>query len=55
MSANTPPPKMNRPRSAGWRENRWFLIGLLLVVALNFTIRLRLAATPLERDEGEYA
>ena len=33
----------------------WFLAGLLLVLGFNFFIRVRLAATPLERDEGEYA
>lgn len=36
-------------------ENRWLMLGLLLILAFNIGIRWRLADMPLERDEGEYA
>jgi hypothetical protein len=46
--------EMNPPRRF-LDENRWVLLGLLLVLAFNIGIRWRLADMPLERDEGEYA
>jgi 4-amino-4-deoxy-L-arabinose transferase-like glycosyltransferase len=55
MATTTPPDLKTRTPRLWWRDNRWFFFGLLLVVAVNFTLRLRLATTPLERDEGEYA
>lgn len=44
------------PTSRGFvNRHRWVMLGLLLILAFNFVIRWRLAETPLERDEGEYA
>ena len=47
---------MSTPTGATrWRGANWFIVGLLVVVAFNLFLRVRLAAMPLERDEGEYA
>jgi hypothetical protein len=42
-------------RSVNRTASRWILFGLVLVLGFNVAVRWRLAETPLERDEGEYA
>lgn len=59
MKSDSRTPKAQPPEAqAQWwgrSERGLVLAGLLLVLAFNIALRWRLAETPLERDEGEYA